>query len=125
MGRELLLANLLENDGEGVVGALEDRGVGDIVLGLAVSLEGLSSLESLGTSGLAVRLRVSLGFEDALILHSRELGVLPSSEEVELVPLGLSGSRREGETRAGTTEVKGQLLLYSSSCSRSEQIHRA
>lgn len=50
VGLEALLANLLEDDVEGSVGALEDRGERDVERGQAGGLEVLAALERLGAA---------------------------------------------------------------------------
>lgn len=46
MSLETFLSDLLEDDGEGVVGTLEDRSVGNVEIGQTGFLEVLGSLES-------------------------------------------------------------------------------
>lgn len=55
MDRESLLANLLEDDVEGGVGTLEDRGERDVKVGQAGRLEVLATLEGLGATLLRER----------------------------------------------------------------------
>lgn len=45
-----LLSDLLKNDSEGVVGALKDRGEGDVEVGVTGLLEVLAALEGFGTT---------------------------------------------------------------------------
>jgi len=50
VGFETFLTDFLEDDGEGIVGTLEDRGVGDVEFGESGFFEVLGSLESFGTT---------------------------------------------------------------------------